>query len=233
MPWAEVYMLQSLKELAFMKVTAIIPALNEAPTIGDVVDVAVESCLVDEVIVVSDGSRDTTANLARIAGARVIEHLNPLGKGQAMKKAAQNTRADIVLFLDGDLKRLQTKHIEQLLQPVLSGSHEMSIGFLPKGIFTHLQFVLPMISGQRAIKLELFNRIPHRFTRGYMIETAMTRFCRIHKKPIHLSILPGLGVRRKIEKTRIDRALFQYCSMSAEILKAKLLIAVHRLRGKF
>ncbi len=55
-----------------MRVAAIIPAYNEGPRIASVLDVVRASPLVDEIIVVDDGSDDDTAEVARAHGANVI-----------------------------------------------------------------------------------------------------------------------------------------------------------------
>lgn len=215
------------------RITAIIPALNEEATIEAIVRTTTSSPLVHDTIVVSDGSIDQTAKRAEQSGARVIQNGARLGKGGAMLRGVEASEGDIILFLDADLKGLTTEHIEQIILPVLTDKFDMSVGFLPKGPFTRLQYVLPIISGQRAIRRDVFEAIPKRFVDGYMVETAMMRYCRAHQKPIKLNVLPSLGVRRKIEKTRIDRALFQYLSMGSQILKARLLILLARLSGSF
>lgn len=214
-------------------ISAVIPALNEEKTVAEVVRAAVSSPLVNEVIVVSDGSTDRTAELAQREGARVLRRETPQGKGRAMLHGVKHADGDILLFLDADLKGLTAQHIRQLAKPVVEGTCDMSVGFLPKGPFTRLQFILPVISGQRAIRRDLFEAIPKRFVDGYMVETAMMRYCHAHRKQVKLSVLSGLGVRRKIEKTRLDRAVFQYLSMGYQILKARLLILLARLSGKF
>ena len=63
-------------------VTAIIPAYNEEGTIGKIVSVVRQIDEIKEIIVVSDGSEDNTAEVARQAGARVIELVENTGKGE-------------------------------------------------------------------------------------------------------------------------------------------------------
>jgi glycosyltransferase involved in cell wall biosynthesis len=65
------------------RVCVIIPALQAAATVGDVVHGAL--CHVDRVFVVNDGSWDGTGDVARAAGAEVVDHPINLGKGQALK----------------------------------------------------------------------------------------------------------------------------------------------------
>ncbi len=85
------------------EVLAAIPAYNEAGAIGDVVQEA--TTIVDEVVVVDDGSIDETVTEAREAGATVIEHERNRGYGGALKTAfseAKRAGADHLVILDGD-----------------------------------------------------------------------------------------------------------------------------------
>lgn len=90
-----------------MRIAALIPALNEEATIGEVVSRITPH--VDRVIVVDDGSGDGTAAAARTAGAEVIVHERNAGKGQAVRSGLRRIlEADYthVLLLDGDLQHL-------------------------------------------------------------------------------------------------------------------------------
>jgi len=85
------------------KVVVIIPAMNEARHIAGVVKGVRKKY--KHVIVVDDGSVDTTAELARRAGARVVSLPKNMGKGFAMRLGAieaLNDGADVVVFMDGD-----------------------------------------------------------------------------------------------------------------------------------
>jgi dolichol-phosphate mannosyltransferase len=79
--------------------TIVIPALNEAPTIGRVVEQA--RLWAHEVIVVDGHSRDETAGVARAAGARVLQD-HGRGKGDAIRTAIAEVRTPITVFLDAD-----------------------------------------------------------------------------------------------------------------------------------
>jgi glycosyltransferase involved in cell wall biosynthesis len=86
------------------RLTIVIPALNEALTIGDVVKRLAAECapLIKEVVVVDDGSSDATGELAAAAGARVIRHKRNLGYGAALKTGIASTSTEYVLLMDGD-----------------------------------------------------------------------------------------------------------------------------------
>ena len=109
-----------------MKV-ALIAAYNEEDTIGSVVLRTKRH--VDKVIVVDDGSRDKTAEIAQLAGARVVQHLNNGGKGEALKtgfEAAEKLNPDIVVCLDADCQH-DPDDIPKVIAPIISGEADMVI----------------------------------------------------------------------------------------------------------
>src|SRR5688572_21422683 len=99
--------------------SVIIPALNESATITSIVRFALCSPIVDEVIVVDDGSIDGTPELATRAGARVITS-SMLGKGVSMEDGMRAARNEFVLYLDGDLEGLRDDAIELMAAPLLT-----------------------------------------------------------------------------------------------------------------
>ena len=105
-----------------------IPARNEAATVGPIVDTIVTTLtgraggvpLVDDVVVVDDGSDDGTSDLARRAGARVIRsEFRSGGKGQAMRSALIATDADLIAFVDADVTNFGPHFVTGLLEPLL------------------------------------------------------------------------------------------------------------------
>ncbi|OFW12643.1 MAG: hypothetical protein A3F70_16075 [Acidobacteria bacterium RIFCSPLOWO2_12_FULL_67_14] len=83
-------------------VAVLIPALNEAASIGPVVRDLLAAAAWHDVLVIDDGSTDETAAQARAAGARVIRHPYTKGNGAAAKTGIRNVSAEFVLMLDGD-----------------------------------------------------------------------------------------------------------------------------------
>ncbi len=83
-------------------VSIVIPAKDEAPSIGDVVGRLKAAADWREVIVVDDGSADATADRAREAGACVIRHPYNKGNGAAVKTGTRHASGDFVLIVDGD-----------------------------------------------------------------------------------------------------------------------------------
>ena len=80
----------------------IVPALNEAEAIGDLVRALRGSAPWHEVIVVDDGSTDGTGERAREAGAVVVRHPYNKGNGAAVKSGVRRATGDAILVVDGD-----------------------------------------------------------------------------------------------------------------------------------
>ena len=84
------------------EVSIIIPAYNEAQSIGDLVSKIVELYPEFEIIVINDGSTDDTDAVARGAGAHVHSHPYNIGNGAAIKSGIRVANGDILVFMDGD-----------------------------------------------------------------------------------------------------------------------------------
>ncbi len=117
-------------------VDIVIPALNEASTIGLVLAEIpfrrIESMGIRvRAVVVDNGSSDGTAQIAIAGGAEVI--FEPMrGKGNAMRRAFRETRADFVVMLDGD-NTYPAEHIPDMLEALRDG-HDVVVGSRLKGI---------------------------------------------------------------------------------------------------
>lgn len=115
-----------------MRVGVVIPALNEEEAIGAVV-AAIPRRLVEEIIVVDNGSSDRTAQVARAAGARVVRE-ERLGYGAACARGAATLSppVDVVVFLDGDGSQ-DPKEMEALLSPITQGRADLVLGCRERG----------------------------------------------------------------------------------------------------
>lgn len=107
-------------------VSVVIPAFNEEKTVALVVEAAKGSKLVSEVIVVDDGSTDSTAGVAEAAGARVIRHASNRGKGAALRTGFKHSSGDIVVFVDADLENMTTEKIERMIRPIIRGRADLT-----------------------------------------------------------------------------------------------------------
>lgn len=113
-------------------VLVIIPAFNEADSVGKVIS-DIPRNIVSEIIVVNNGSNDQTEKEARNAGATVL-HEKQRGYGYACLKGIEYARSkpaseqpDILVFLDGDYSDFP-QEIEQLVKPIIEEDLDMVIG---------------------------------------------------------------------------------------------------------
>lgn len=113
-------------------VSVVLPALNEAATVGDIVGAIRKGLredvpLVDEIVVIDPGSVDATAEVAALAGAKVVAEADVLpelgrvpGKGEALWKSLHATTGDLVVFVDADLERFDERVVTGLLGPLFT-----------------------------------------------------------------------------------------------------------------
>lgn len=110
-------------------VSVVIPAKNEEPTIGDIIEKTLPYC--DEVVVVDGQSRDRTAQIARSYGIRVVKD-NGKGKGDAIRAGAAAARFDVVVFMDADGSH-DPADIPRLVKPIKKGKADLVIGSRGRG----------------------------------------------------------------------------------------------------
>jgi len=204
-----------------MVVSAIIPAYNEERTVGKVIQVLLEMDEIHEVIVVSDGSTDHTAQVARQAGAKVIELPANLGKGGAMKAGLDCCSGDIVLFLDADLLGLTQNHVKALLKPVLDNDYGMSVGVFEDGRFSTdlAQKISPFLSGQRAVRRDVLDKICNMEMTKFGVEIALTRCVRKYNIPYTRVMLKNMSHIMKEEKLGWKKGVQARIKMYWEILR--------------
>jgi len=108
-----------------MKVTAVIPAYNEAARIYGVIRTVIP--YVDNVIVVDDGSLDTTSWVAEEAGAKVITNNGGKGYIGAIKTGFKEANGDIIITLDADGEN-NPEEIFLLTWPIINGKADLVLG---------------------------------------------------------------------------------------------------------
>ncbi|MFC7165966.1 S-layer glycoprotein N-glycosyltransferase AglJ [Halospeciosus flavus] len=178
-------------------VCVLIPTLDEAETIGDVVDDFRDHGF-DNILVVDGHSTDDTREIAREHGARVVEQ-SGRGKGQAVREGVDLVDQEHVLMLDGD-GTYRAEDAEQMLEPLFEGDAEHVIGDrfadMESGAMSRLNKVGnkvingafrwihgrdygDILSGYRAFTVDSFQRM-HLTAEGFAIETEMAVECAKH-----------------------------------------------------
>ncbi|MFC1612686.1 glycosyltransferase, partial [Patescibacteria group bacterium] len=156
------------------------------------------------------------------------------GKGAAMLHGITHTDAEIIVFLDADLRGFKPEHIKRLIEPVFRGEKIMTVGVRDRGkIWTRIGLLLPLVGGERAMQRFVIENIPDRYFKGFMAESALNYYCRSRGLPYGKVFLPGLKIRHKTQKVGFLRGLWQYIKMYSTVLKAMFWVRVGKLRGKF
>jgi Glycosyl transferase family 2 len=114
------------------RIAVVVPAYNEADSVGQVLDrIPTEVCGVPTaVLVVDDGSRDATGDVARQHGAIVARHVINRGGGAALRtgyRLMAESDAKVVVTLDADGQHLPSE-MDRLVEPVLSGDVALAHG---------------------------------------------------------------------------------------------------------
>lgn len=178
------------EEQQSIALSIIIPAKNEAASIGSVVSIARQAFPDAEVIVVDDGSEDATGEEAREAGAVVLRHPESIGNGAAVKSGARAARGETLAFMDGDgqhdpreLTRLLARLDEGYLMAVGardSGSHASVGRLFANGIYNEIasklsgRRILDLTSGFRVVRAAQFKQFLYLLPNGFSYPTTIT-----------------------------------------------------------
>jgi glycosyltransferase involved in cell wall biosynthesis len=202
--------------------SAIIAAYNEEKTIAEVLAVLTRNPLIDEIIVVSDGSSDRTVEIARgFDGVTTIALRENQGKGYAMRVGVEYARHDVLFFVDGDMFDLTDDHIASLLLPVVKNRCDMNIGVRSRGPirnFFHLEMkVGPVLSGIRVMKRAVWETVPLRYQERFKIEAALNFFCSRAGFRQRQTVIYDLGHLIKEGKRGLVRGLAGRLEMTREV----------------
>ena len=242
-PWtlaSEEFVLERvLSQAASTSITVIIPAKNEAATIGAVLDAVTHHAgFVNEVLVVNDHSNDDTATVANHHGARVINLHGPSGKGEAMSAGLDTATSELVVFLDADVLNTTTDFVPRLIQPLLErpdiqlvkGYYERPLHNMPTGggrvnelaarpilslLYPGLGEIRQPLAGETAGRKSAFDAIT--LESAYGVEIALLIDV-ARKFGVQSVAQVDLGTRR-----HRNRPLEELHSMAVDVLRAALL----------
>lgn len=209
-----------------LKVAVIIPAYNEATRIVGVLQAVKGASIPSEIIVVDDGSADeTTAAASTVPGVKVLTLPKNVGKGGAMAAGVAATKAEIVMFVDADLQGLESHHVDQIAAPMVRNECDMCVGVFRGGkkIGSNAAMVVtPFLSGQRAMKRELFESIPHIAEVRFGVEIEITEAVRKKRAKVKRVSLKGVSNCFKEEKMGVIKGFQARTKMYREIREAML-----------
>jgi glycosyltransferase involved in cell wall biosynthesis len=151
-----------------VKVSFLIPAYNEAATIGEVLARIARLDLEAQVIVVDDGSTDGTAEVAEAAGATVIRQPNR-GKGAAIRAAIPLIEGEIAVIQDADME-YDPAEVPGLIEPIVNGVADVVFGSRLSGGKPQRVYLFWHLVGNRFLSLltcVLFNTTLSDMETGY------------------------------------------------------------------
>ncbi len=170
------------------KVAVVIPAYNEADNVAHVLDlIPAEVCgLPIQTLVVDDGSRDGTGDVAADHGAVVARHVTNRGGGAALRTGYRlmvESGAEIVVTLDADGQHLPSE-MDRLVAPIVSGEVDVAHGSRVLGHADDNHFA-------RELGIVFFNRLVSLITRTHVTD------CSNGYRAVRTSVLPQLVLRQE------------------------------------
>ena len=209
------------------KITAIVPAYNEEATISYVVETLLGSPLIERVIVVDDGSKKPLDwLLLKFPHITLVRHETNKGKAAAMDSGVRMATTEHVFFCDADLYDLDIKHLEAIIEPVLSGTHRMVIGIREEREPYMLGWVT-ILSGQRSLHRSDWEALPNFYKQGFRIETGLNAFIR-KRGSVGLQTIPYAQVIKE-QKYGFWEGTRSRWKMNKDIAAAILFAAKERL----
>ncbi|MGC9530155.1 MAG: glycosyltransferase family 2 protein [Candidatus Bipolaricaulaceae bacterium] len=208
-----------------MKVSAVVPAYNEAARIGAVLKALCAASSVQEVVVVDDGSDDNTAAEAAQFGVQVVRLAENRGKAAALEAGVQRARGDVLLFLDADLVGLRPEHVDRLLASYREGDAQIVIGVFREGrAGTDLSMrIAPFLTGQRVLSREIWERARGAVDKmEFGIEATLTKVALKEGWRQKKVVLDGVSHVRKEEKRGLYAGVVDRLAMYWDILRSIL-----------
>ncbi len=171
-------------------VSVVIPAKNEANSIGNLLCRLNEHDFISEIIVVDDGSSDETADIAKTNHATVLSHPYSMGNGAAIKTGARNASGDIIVFMDADGQH-NPEDIAAFIQKIEQG-YDMVIGarktdsqasttrLIGNFLYNKLASIMTgqkiedLTSGFRAVRSRHFRKFLYLLPNGFSYPTTST-----------------------------------------------------------
>lgn len=206
------------------KISCIIAAYNEAERIGNVLETVCAHPLLDEIIVVDDGSSDNTKEIVKnFARVKLVVHEKNKGKSQAVVSGFLQSSGEYILLMDADLVGLTAKNISDMIEPVISGQADISISLRNNSLWIYKKVGLDFFSGERFFHRRLIQDNIRQIEElpGYGLETYMDKLIIKNKCRIKIVFWHNTSHMLKVEKTGFLTAIKDEIFMVLKILKTQ------------
>ena len=172
------------------KIAAIIPSYNEAERIDNVLKVLVKTKILDEIIVVDDGSKDNTEEVVKkYSKIKYLKSNINKGKSYSMQKGDNSTDAGIIFFCDADLHNLTPEIVESIIEPVLEDKTDMFLGIRNNTLQKTLK-KSAINTGERALRREIWDKVPSFYKYRFRIEIGLNVFVKRYGKGYDYKVFP-------------------------------------------
>ncbi|MGD9977992.1 MAG: glycosyltransferase family 2 protein [Bacteroidales bacterium] len=204
------------------KVSVIICAYNEEKTIKDVVKSVSGAEIADEIIVVNDGSTDSTMEMIE-ALKKEFEitaiHLSKnMGKGYAMAIGVENTNFDLMVFVDADQRIIPTGYIKHLASPLLSNECDMVLGYTTVNVLNQEVNPFKILTGERSLyKKDIAPILEKMKETRFGVETLLYLYYSSLEKSLKFIYLAGMEHNDKYKKMNFIKATTSYFNEGWEI----------------
>lgn len=213
------------------KVSCIIATYNEEKRIGFVLGKVYKHPLINEIIVVDDGSTDNTKDVLRtFPDLKIVSYGENRGKSFAVKRGLEESSGDIILLVDADLVGLAADDITRLLDPVLKGEADISISLRKNAPIFWKLIGLDYISGERVFHKSFLVDQSDNLIKlpGFGLEVFMNQL--LIKKRYRIKIVPWPNVSspEKFKKRGLKLGIIGEIGMFKDIFKTVSLFRIVR-----
>ncbi len=202
------------------KVSCVIPAFNEEARIAKVLTAVTQSKVIDEILVINDGSTDNTELVARsFSGVKVIGLPRNKGKAAAVSEGVRQSLSPNIVLLDSDLHNLTSKNVTDLAQAALLNPNRWVFGTANDPIGLQRHFGFDLLTGERAFPKKDFLEIRSLENQGYALEVLMNDYIRQNQREIAIVPMSNVSYKSKSEKFGIVRGFIEEIKMTVHIYK--------------
>ncbi len=208
------------------ELAVLIPAYNEEPRIGSVLEVVCAYSRKPRIVVIDDGSVDETKKTAGEFPVEVISFPKNRGKGAALQAGLEHVgEADCWVFLDADLINLQKGHIEALIKPIEEEPDTaMTVGVFRGGRnatdLAHRYFGI--LNGQRGLSRSFAASLPNMSWSRFGVEILLSKFAERNGHLVSNPYLEGLTHFTKEHKFGVARGFPYRLQMYRECMYSLL-----------